>query len=97
RCRPGGADATGDEVLETAVRVDEGLARKTDRHRTDGEVATDEVGVEVGAEANDRFARIRLIGLGPIGRDLDLHTGFDRTDRPEFAPDVPVRVDPVRD
>src|SRR5699024_9114548 len=97
RCRAGGADATGDEVLETAVRVDEGLARQTDRHRPDGEVATDEVGVEVRAEAHDRFARIRLIGLGPRGRDLDLHTGFHGPYGPELAPDVPVRVDPVRD
>ena len=97
RGRAGGADPAGHEVLEALMRVDEGPLGQAHGHRPDREVATDEIGVEVGAEADDGFARIRLVRLGAVGRDLDLHTGLHRPDRAELAPDVPVGVRPADD
>ena len=93
----GGADASGDEVIESLMGVDEGLRRQTDRHRPDREVAADQIGVEVRAEGHHRFARVLFIGFGTVGRDLDLHTGLHGPDGAEFASDVPVCVDPVGD
>ncbi len=90
-------DPAGHEVVEALVGVDEGLLGQAHGHRPDREVAADEVGVEVGAEADDGLARIGLVRLGAVGRDLDLHPGLHRSDRAELPADVPMGIGPVDD
>jgi hypothetical protein len=76
------------------VRVDEGEVGQPQRHGVDGEVAPDEVVLEGVAERDDRLAGLAVVGVGPVGRDLDDHVAAAGADRAELAAHVPGRGAP---
>ena len=94
-CRRCTDDPAG-EVHQAAVRVDELMGRKPDRHRVDGEVAPDQVVENRRAEGHRGLATGRVIRVGPVGRHLDVESALAGTDGAEGGADVPHRVRPVR-
>ena len=95
--RRGCAQTPRRHVREAAVRVDEGEVGQPQRHRVDGEVATHEVVVERVAELDDRLARLAVVGVGSVRRDLDLKIALTDADRPESTPEIPHGVSPSGD
>ena len=83
------------EVDESAVRVLELATRDAHGHRVDREVAPAEVAGQVVAVRHVGLARQRVVGLGAVGRDLDLPLADLRADGAERAAHVPHRVDPA--
>ena len=76
-------------------RVLELAARHPHRHRVDGEVATAQVAVERVAEVDVGLARVGVVGLGAVGRDLDLPRSLAAADGAEGATHVPDGVGPA--
>ena len=66
--------------------------RQPQRERVDGEVAAGEVVLEARAEHDLGLARVAVVGVGAVGRDLDGLARDLRADRAERAADVPVRL-----
>src|SRR5690606_7687172 len=77
------------------VGVDEGEVGQPQRHRVDGEVAPDQVVLEVVAERHHRLARLRVVGVGPVGRELQVVLAPAGADGAEGAADVPGGVGPA--
>ena len=90
------AQASLPQILEPAVRIEELQLRQPQGHRVDGEVAPHEVGGQIVTERDDRLARHPVVGIGPVGRDLDVVVALAQGDRAEVAPHVPLRVGPAR-
>jgi len=85
------------QVHDAAVRVLDQPTRHPDRHRVDREVAATEVTVERRAEVDRRLAGRRVVGLGPVRRDLHGPRPATAADGAEVAAHVPGRVAPARE
>ena len=64
-------------------------------HRVDREVPPGEVAEQGVAEGHGGLARRRLVGVRPVGRDLELPVADPGADGAELTPDVPGRVGPA--
>ena len=88
----GGAQHRAGQVREPVEGIDQLQGGQPHRHRVDGEVAAGEVadqGVPVGDLG---FAAVRVVGLGAIGGDLDLHPVAHPAEGAEVAAHVPDRA-----
>ncbi|MDH6190129.1 hypothetical protein M2168_003161 [Streptomyces sp. CZ24] len=70
--RPGRPQHLGRQVLQAAVRVDEGLLRQGHRHGVDREVAADQVVLDRVAVGDLGLARGAVVRLRAVRGDLDL-------------------------
>ena len=85
------------EIGETARRVDQfGLVQR-ERERVDREVAAQEVGLDVVGERHLGLAALRVVDVGPEGRDLEGLAVLDAPDRAEALALQPDGVGPARD
>ncbi len=91
----GGAQGPVGEVDQAAVRVLELATWDADGHRVDREVTPAEVAEQVVAVRHVGLAGHRVVGLGAVGRDLDLPVTDPGADGAERATHVPHRVDPA--
>ncbi len=89
----------GGEVVEPAVRVDEGLrrlpVRQSDGHRVDAEVAPAEVVDQRIAVGDIRVAGTAVVRLGAIGRDLQTEATPQQPDGPERDTGLPPGLRPA--
>ncbi len=92
--RDGGAQQGAGEVGEPVEGVDQLEGGQAHRHRVDGEVTAGEIALEGVAVLDLRLAGGRVVGLGAIGRDLDLHPVAHPAEGAEVAPHVPDRPVP---
>ncbi len=88
---------TSREILQSAVGVDELLRRQRHGHRVDREVAADQVLLDGVAVRHLRLARGAVVGLGPVGGDLDLVAALVCADRAEGDAHLPDGVRPGPD
>ncbi len=86
---PWRADRARRQVDQPAEVINEGQVGQPHRHRVDGEVPPTEVATEGVTEVDLRLARLRVVLLGSVGRDLHLTAMHPSTDRAEPDPDVP--------
>ena len=78
------------EIGETIVQVNESQVRQRQRHRVDGEVAANQIVGQRGTEGDLGLARIVVVGLRAIRRDLDYAITETRADRAEANPHIPL-------
>ena len=64
--------AAGGEVVGPTEGIDEHGLGKGERHGVDGEVAAGEVGLDRVGELDGGLAGVRVVGLGPVGGDLEV-------------------------
>ena len=74
--------------------VDEHEVGQPQRHRVDGEVAAGEITGQSVPVSHSRLARVDLVLLGAVSRDLDDDTASACPDRAEVPADVPAGVAP---
>ena len=64
------AQAALHEVDPPLEGIDQLGVGQSQGHGVDGEVTAGEVGLHLGAEGHVRLSGVRVVGLGPVGRDL---------------------------
>ena len=82
------------QAAERVHQVERGQAR---RHRIDREVTPGQVRLQRGSVLHARLARMRLVFLAAVGRDLDIPVTLAQADGAEVDSHLPDRVGPVRD
>ncbi len=85
------------QIVGTAERIDEFQLGHTQRHRVDGEITTGQIALQGIAVVHLRLAGIRIIRIGTVCGDLNLHlravlTAPHRAERAELAAHVPKSV-----
>jgi hypothetical protein len=83
------------QVGEAAERVHQLVVWQPGGHRVDREIAPGQVVHQRGAVPDVRLARMPLVLLAAVGRDLEVHVALAQPDSAEGDPDRPGGICPV--
>ena len=83
RCEGRAQPVVHEKVGAPVERIDELGLGERQCHRVHGEVAARKIGLDRVGEFDSRLARVRVVGLGAVGRDLEGAVALPRPDRAE--------------